>query len=50
MAGTVRSNSPGRPEPVVVHPLPPVGKVGELQPKPWAAAVPMGTIGYPKAA
>jgi hypothetical protein len=50
MAGAAGSSNPGGCEPVVVHRLPPVGKVAELQPKLWAAARPMGTIGYPKAA
>jgi RNA-directed DNA polymerase len=38
MAGTARSNHPGGPQPVVLHQLPPVGKVRELQRKLWAAA------------
>lgn len=39
MAGTARSNNPGgQPRPVVLHRLPPVGQVRELQRKLWAAA------------
>jgi RNA-directed DNA polymerase len=38
MAGTARPNHPGGREPVVLHRLPPVGKVRELQRKLWAAA------------
>jgi len=38
MAGTARSNHPGRQQPVVLHRLAPVGKVRELQRKLWAAA------------
>jgi RNA-directed DNA polymerase len=38
MAGTARPNNPGGPGPVVLHRLPPVGKVRELQRTLWAAA------------
>jgi len=38
VAGTARSSSPGGPQPVVLHLLPPVGKVRELQRKLWTAA------------
>lgn len=38
MAGTARSNHPGGFEPVVLHRLPPVGAVRELQRKLWTAA------------
>lgn len=38
MAGTARSNIPDGREPVVLHQLPPVGKVRELQRKLWTAA------------
>ena len=38
MAGTARSNHPGGQEPVVLHRLPPVGAVRELQRKLWTAA------------
>ena len=38
VAGTARSSDPGRQQPVVLHQLPPVGKVRELQRKLWAAA------------
>jgi len=38
MAGTARSNHPGGRKPVVLHRLPPVGKVQQLQRQLWAAA------------
>ena len=38
MAGTARPNHPGGHQPVVLHRLAPVGKVGELQRTLWAAA------------
>ncbi len=38
MTGTARSNHPGGREPVVLHRLPPVGAVRELQRKLWAGA------------
>jgi len=38
MAGTARSNHPGGREPVMLHRLPPVGKVQRLQRQLWAAA------------